>query len=170
MNQISFKRHRFPASVIVQAVRWYFRFTLSIRDGEGQERRAKGFRGAMFLMAVGAVFLAFNVAPTEEMVLISRLMGPVHAIVLMAASILALHLLVYALGFPGEARRREAGGFVQTLVTYTLPGYAIALIISVYCLWTFGRLEGVALHEQASMAVVLGFPASLGAATARLVV
>ena len=31
MNPISFKRHRFPASVIVQAVRWYFRFTLSIR-------------------------------------------------------------------------------------------------------------------------------------------
>lgn len=34
MNPISFKRHRFPGSVIVQAVRWYFRFTLSIRDVE----------------------------------------------------------------------------------------------------------------------------------------
>ncbi len=31
---ISFKRHRFPPAVIVQAVRWYFRFTLSIRDVE----------------------------------------------------------------------------------------------------------------------------------------
>ncbi len=31
---ISFKRHRFPSAVIVQAVRWYFRFTLSIRDVE----------------------------------------------------------------------------------------------------------------------------------------
>ena len=34
MSPISFKRHRFPAAVIVQAVRWYFRFTLSIRDVE----------------------------------------------------------------------------------------------------------------------------------------
>lgn len=34
MNPISFKRHRFPGAVIVQAVRWYFRFTLSIRDVE----------------------------------------------------------------------------------------------------------------------------------------
>ncbi|MFY7850240.1 MAG: IS6 family transposase [Brevundimonas sp.] len=34
MDPISFKRHRFPAAVIVQAVRWYFRFTLSIRDVE----------------------------------------------------------------------------------------------------------------------------------------
>lgn len=33
MNPISFERHRFPASVIVQAVRWSFRLTLSIRDG-----------------------------------------------------------------------------------------------------------------------------------------
>jgi putative transposase len=34
MNPISFKRHRFPGAVICQAVRLYFRFTLSIRDVE----------------------------------------------------------------------------------------------------------------------------------------
>ena len=31
---ISFKRHRFPSAVILQAVRLYFRFTLSVRDVE----------------------------------------------------------------------------------------------------------------------------------------
>ncbi|MCA3735400.1 MAG: IS6 family transposase, partial [Phenylobacterium sp.] len=34
MKPISFKRHRFPADVIRQAVWLYFRFTLSIRDVE----------------------------------------------------------------------------------------------------------------------------------------
>lgn len=34
MHPISFKRHRFPGAVICQAVRLYFRFTLSIRDVE----------------------------------------------------------------------------------------------------------------------------------------
>lgn len=34
IRPISFKRHRFPPAVIVQAVRWYFRFTVSIRDVE----------------------------------------------------------------------------------------------------------------------------------------
>lgn len=34
MNPISFKRHRFPPEVIRQAVRLYFRFTLSLRDVE----------------------------------------------------------------------------------------------------------------------------------------
>ena len=34
MNPFSCKRHRFPTAVICQAVRLYFRFTLSIRDVE----------------------------------------------------------------------------------------------------------------------------------------
>ncbi len=34
MKPISFKRHRFPADVIRQAVWLYLRFTLSIRDVE----------------------------------------------------------------------------------------------------------------------------------------
>ena len=34
MKPISFKRHRFPPEVIIRAVRWYFRYTLSVRDVE----------------------------------------------------------------------------------------------------------------------------------------
>jgi len=34
VKPISFKRHRFPSAVILQAVRLYFRFTLSTRDVE----------------------------------------------------------------------------------------------------------------------------------------
>ena len=34
VKPLSFKRHRFPGDVIRQAVWWYFRFTLSIRDVE----------------------------------------------------------------------------------------------------------------------------------------
>ena len=34
MNKLSFKRHRFPADIIRQAVWLYFRFSLSLRDVE----------------------------------------------------------------------------------------------------------------------------------------
>jgi transposase-like protein len=34
VSSISFKRHRFPAAVIIHAVWLYFRFTLSLRDVE----------------------------------------------------------------------------------------------------------------------------------------
>jgi putative integral membrane protein (TIGR02587 family) len=137
---------------------------------EGRVKGQIGYAGVLFKMMVGALFLAFNVAPTEEMVLISYLMGTGQALVLMAISVLLLHLFVYALGFPGQAQRRGDAGLLRTLAAYTLPGYGIALLVSLYCLWTFGRLDGVALHEQASMTVVLAFPAALGAATARLVI
>ena len=139
-------------------------------EDDTRQRGQAGYAGVLFLMAVGAVFLAFNVAPTEEMVLISHLMGPGHALALIALSVVALHAFVYALGFPGEDNRRGPSSLARTIFFFTVPGYAIALGISVYCLWTFGRLDGVALHEQATMAVVLAFPAALGAATARLVV
>lgn len=139
--------------------------------GPGEREKAQaGPLGELFLMAVGAAFLAFNVAPTEEMILIAYQMGSVGTLLLMVISIALLHLFVYQLGFPGEARRREAGGFGRTFVAFTAPGYGVALLMSLYLLWTFGRTDGIALHEIATMTIVLGFPAAIGAATARLVV
>lgn len=142
--------------------------------GEGapstHEKERAGTLGEIFLMAVGALFLAFTVAPTEEMILIAYQMGPLQALLLMALSVLLLHVFVYRLGFPGESRRREAGGALRTFVAFTAPGYGVALVVSLYLLWTFGRTDGVAPHEIATMTIVLAFPAALGAATARLVV
>lgn len=143
---------------------------LGERGPGAREKEKTGALGAMFLMAVGAAFLAFNVAPTEEIILIAYKIGPLQTLVLMAASLVLMHLFVYRLGFPGESKRREIGGFKRTFVGFTAPGYGVALLMSLYLLWTFGRTDGVAVHEIATMTIVLGFPAALGAATARLVV
>lgn len=141
------------------------------RDAEDLRPKADGgYLGELFTMLVGALFLAFNVAPTEEMALIAYQMTTGHALVLIGLSLILLHVFVYELGFPGEDLRRGSGGFRRTFLTFTLPGYAIAVSISLYALWTFGRLDGVSAHEAASMVVVLGFPAALGCATARLVI
>jgi putative integral membrane protein (TIGR02587 family) len=142
------------------------------REGDGGQRQKEhvGYLGRLFLMSVGAIFLAFSVAPTEEMSLIAYMMSPWHGLLLAAATILLLHGFVFTLGFPGQSERRGDHGLVRTLLTFTLPGYAIALLISLYCLWAFGRLQGTSLQEIAQMTVVLAFPAGLGAATARLVI
>lgn len=143
---------------------------LGERGPNDPEKQRAGPLGELFLMAVGGLFLAFNVAPTEEVVLIAYQMNPLHIALLMALSILLLHAFVYRLGFPGESRRREAGGPLHTFVAYTAPGYGVALVVSLYMLWTFGRTDGIALHEIAAMTIVLAFPAAIGAATARLVI
>ncbi|MDJ0386772.1 TIGR02587 family membrane protein [Roseomonas sp. E05] len=137
--------------------------------GAGKQDRA-GYPAQLFLMAAGALFLAFNVAPTEEMILITFKMSPMQILGLAGVSILLLHLLVYTVGFAGQERWPKGEGFWTTFFTYTLAGYALSLLLSIYVLWTFGRTDGTAPELALMMAVVLGFPASLGAALARLVV
>jgi len=146
---------------------------LSAGDAEedsDHEERAAGYAGQLFLMMAGALFLAFNVAPTEEMILIGFKMTPWHSLVLIAASLLLLHALVFAVGFAGQEQAPEGYRFDRRFLIYTIPGYAIALLVSFYTLWTFGRVDGADLGAIASTVVVLGFPAAIGAAVARLVV
>ena len=133
----------------------------------GDDDHPASYRGELFLMTAGALFLAFNVAPTEEMVLIGYMMEPIHTVALALVSVALLHLLVYRLGFAGQETHE---GHARAFVEFTLPGFAIALAVSLYVLWTFGRLDGLAPVEIVSTMIVLGLPASLGAALARLVV
>ena len=53
---------------------------------------------------------------------------------------------------------------------YSLAGYAIAVGVSLFVLWVFGRTDGVDLPHIAMMTAVLAFPGAIGAAIARLVV
>lgn len=139
-------------------------------DAEGSERRRSGYVSQLFLMAVGALFLAFSVAPTEEMILIGYQMSNWHAIALIVASLCLLHAFVYTLGFRGQEEGHVSGSGLRTFLHFTVAGYAIALLLSLYILWTFGRTDGVHPSELVKIVIVLGFPASLGAAAARLLV
>jgi uncharacterized membrane protein len=53
---------------------------------------------------------------------------------------------------------------------FTVVGYALALLVSAYVLWTFGRYDSGAFGVHVMEAIVLGFPAALGAAAARLII
>ena len=61
--------------------------------GRGAAVRGAGYGGQLFLMAAGALFLSFNVAPTEEMVLIAYMMSTWHLLALILVSLLLLHAL-----------------------------------------------------------------------------
>ena len=141
--------------------------------GEPEEADQKRWRSTyaaeLFLMLAGALFLSFNLAPTEEMILIAFQMTAELAIGLILLSIVLLHAFVYSVGFAGQ-EKRSGGGTAAVFLRFTLPGYAIAVFASFYMLSTFGRTDGVDLALVATMTVVLAFPAAIGAAIARLVV
>ena len=141
-------------------------------EWEKNEKRQKmraGYATQLFFMMAGAVFLAFSVAPTEEMILIAFMMTPWHGLALLVTSLLMMHAFVYAVKFRGTPSARDAVPGWSLFLRYTVVGYALALLVSAYVLWTFGRYDDGAVATHLMTAVVLAFPASLGAAAARLV-
>lgn len=136
------------------------------RDDGGVET---SYAGELFMMAVGALFLCLNVAPTEEMILLSFKMTPWHAIAVIFASIALMHGFVYALSFMGGHDLEAGTPGWHALIRFTLPGYLVALAISLYCLWTFHRLDDVATTQAMVTVVVLSLPGAIGAAAARLI-
>ncbi|MCD6077172.1 MAG: putative integral rane protein [Ramlibacter sp.] len=123
----------------------------------------------LFIMVVGALFLAFNLAPTEEMVLIAVKLSSLAVCGLMLASLVAMHVLTYAAAFRGRPDDHRTASGVSVLLRFSVVGYALAFAVSAYMLWTFGRLDGLALAPALQATAVLGFPAAIGAAAARLI-
>lgn len=139
------------------------------RVARRKQARADTYAGETFFMAAGALFLSFNIAPTEEIVLISFKMTPWHGLALACASIALMHAFVYSVDFSGQSSIPASEPEWSVLLRYTLVGYAICLAISAYMLWTFGRAEGTSADMLAMAVVVLSFPAAVGAAAARLI-
>ncbi|CDN50756.1 TIGR02587 family membrane protein [Neorhizobium galegae] len=123
----------------------------------------------LFLMAVGALFLNLNVAPTEEIILIAYKMTPWHALLTIGLSIAIMHGFVYAVAFKGTHEISKETPWWHAFFRFTLPGYLVAMLISLYVLWTFGRLDDTAPTQMLMSAVVLSFPGAIGAAAARLI-
>lgn len=140
-------------------------------DERSEDAAAEGGYGAeLFLMVAGAIFLAFNVAPTEEMILIAFRMSAWHAIVMIVVSLGMMHAFVHSVGFHGTHSAPEGVPEWSVFLRFTVVGYALALVVSAYVLWTFGRFDSGGQALLAMETVVLAFPASLGAAAARLVI
>lgn len=140
-------------------------------EGEADARkRRSGYWGEIFIMLVGAIFLAMNPAATEEMYLIAYKMTEWQIILLAVLNIIGMHAFVYSVGFAGEESHGESSSILTVFLRFTIVGYALALSISFYLLWTFGSLEGLGLKEMLNVTIVLGFPAALGAAASRVII
>jgi putative integral membrane protein (TIGR02587 family) len=155
------------------------RSQLSMRDDDDSEddeeeddpREAPktSYATELFMMAVGALFLSLNLAPTEEMILLAHKMTSWHALGLLTLSIFLMHGFVYALAFRGGHSLAEGTPGWHAFIRFTLPGYVVALAVSLYALWTFGRLDDLGTAQAILTVVVLSFPAAIGAAAARLI-
>lgn len=138
-------------------------------DEDPVQANVYGYAGEMFLMALGALFLGLNVAPTEEMILLSYKMTPFHVAAVIIISLIVMHGFVYAVSFKGGHALEDDVPVWHAVIRFTFPGYVIALLVSAYALWTFQRFEDAAFSQMLSTTIVLALPCSIGAAAARLI-
>jgi putative integral membrane protein (TIGR02587 family) len=146
--------------------------------GDTRARQGTGVLGQAVLATCGAVLLASNVAPTEEIVLIAIESTRWKILILALLSLGLGGLVLFFSDLPGteepagSGKAAGAGGAggvgAVEIVSRTALHYAVALVASALILWFFGRFDGASLATGLAETVVLGVPASLGASAGRL--
>lgn len=138
-------------------------------DGSGETEIETSYGGELLLMATGALFLSLNIAPTDEIMVLVYKMTLWHILAVALLSMALMHGFVYAVSFTGGHELSAGTPAWHAFVRFTLPGYVVALAVSFAALWIFERLDDRSALETLSCMIVLGFPAAIGAAAARLI-
>jgi putative integral membrane protein (TIGR02587 family) len=138
-------------------------------DDDSDAGRAGGpraFIGEAGFAALGAIVIAANVAPTEEIVMIAAEATRWGTVGIAAASLVMAVVLLNSdiRGSDRLAERQARGGsLLEAALTY-----AVALAVAAVLLWVFGQLDEQGPAAMLAQVVVLAFPATLGAAAGRL--
>lgn len=117
---------------------------------------------------IGAIVIAFSIAPTEEIAIIAAGMPPWWLLVVMGASLIISYVIVFASGFTDRAERTRRGLLLSPL-TETLLAYIVVLAASALMLVFFQQLSANdPWQEWLGNIIVLGLPASVGGAAGRI--
>jgi putative integral membrane protein (TIGR02587 family) len=121
--------------------------------------------------AIGAVFIAFAIAPTDEVPMLAAAASPPWILAIMATSLIVSYTIVFAAGFTNQKKRYQQQGLFQRPSGETVFSYLVSLLASVLMLWFFHRLSG---EDPWSLwlnyTVILGLPATIGGAAGRIAV
>lgn len=120
---------------------------------------------------LGALFVAFNIAPTDEVPMITAALTPWWLIAFVVTSLVVSYGIVFTAGFSSQETRRSQQGAIQHPVTETLVCYLLALASAAAMLWFFQRWSGDDPFDLVlQQAVVLSLPATIGGSAGRLAV
>jgi putative integral membrane protein (TIGR02587 family) len=120
---------------------------------------------------IGAVFIAFAIAPTDEVPMLAAAASPPWILTIMATSLIVSYTIVFAAGFTNQKKRHQQPGLFQRPSGETVFSYLISLLASVLMLWFFHQLS----REDPwslwlSYTVILGLPATIGGAAGRIAI
>lgn len=119
---------------------------------------------------VGAVFFAFNIAPTEEVRRMTIEADPRLLPLVVLFSIAISYLFVFLADFADRPPHYHEGLLGNPLAE-TFTSYLIALVVSLGFLYAFGHVNGsTPLDVQLAMTVLLGYVTTIGGAAGRVLV
>lgn len=129
--------------------------------------RPSGFAGQVVLATCGAVLVAANIAPTDEIPALAGAITPVGLLALSGLTLAVGAMVLHFSEFVG-AKDHTLRGSAREVVTGILATYLVSLVTSAALLWFFGRFAGDSLWVCVAQVVVLGLPTAIGASAGRL--
>jgi putative integral membrane protein (TIGR02587 family) len=131
------------------------------------QQREPHYGGQLVIAFCGAVLIAANVGPTEEIVMLGVKMSQWKLLGLVLLSLLLNTVILFYSGFRGAQHFVGKSGGLAVLMGAVVT-YAIALLTSVSLCWFFGHLDGAGFSIGLAQTVVLALPATIGASAGRL--
>lgn len=120
---------------------------------------------------IGAIVIAFNIAPTDEVVMLAAAITSPWLITMIIMSIIISYAIVFEAGFADEQQRKQQKGVCQHPYSETLLSYLVALLAAAFMLWFFQQLDFSDPWQMwLSYTIILGLPAAIGGAAGRLAV
>ncbi len=136
-----------------------------------QERKMNSAFADIGATFIGAMIIGFNIAPTDEVVMLSAATSEFWLIGLVVASLLISYAIVFAANFSNQKKRRQQEGIFQDPFSETAIAYLASLVAAAFMLWFFNKLTfNEPWSTWVSYSIVLGLPTTVGGAAGRLAI
>ncbi|AKG20519.1 TIGR02587 family membrane protein [Calothrix sp. 336/3] len=120
---------------------------------------------------IGAMVVAFNIAPTDEVAMLAAAVTSPWLLAIMAFSLVISYGIVFDSGFANQQKRMEQKGIFQHPLSETVVTYFIAVLTAIFMLWFFQRLSfDDPWTVWLTHGLILGLPATIGGAAGRLAI
>lgn len=141
------------------------------RNNQGKKSNFNATLADIGATLMGAMIIAFNIAPTDEIPMLDAAIAPPRLLVIIAVSLVISYGIVFQAGFTTQKQRRQQKGIFQRPISETVMSYLVSLLASAFMLFFFHRLS---LDDPwtlwLSRTLILGLPATIGGAAGRLAI
>lgn len=120
---------------------------------------------------IGALIIAFNIAPTDEIPMLASAASGLWLLAVMALSIVISYIIVFAAGLTNQQKRHQQQGVFQRPISETIAAYLVSLFAAMLMLIFFQKLRfDDPWQLWLSHTILLGLPAAVGGAAGRLAI